>query len=456
MRNGNPLTINFQKFIPMIIAVIAFTFHIIILNRNPLIYGIDGPYYLIQIEHLINYGKLKYGDPPLSFLIFTLVTLILGGNSILATKISVALFSALSSISIYFLMKKLTSNEASGLIASISFTFNPLYIRLISDFLKNAIGIFFTLTFIHYLNKLIEKELKSKELLLTIILLSLTYMTHILDFGFALLYLLTFSLLSIVLNISRRNTIKITLILIIILIIIISITFLTFPKLFTDIYKGESFLIDLISSPIELRLTQILFDFRSGIPILPFLIAGLIISISELFENRSVNNLSLLSIIIVGLILCLPIIPLKWLWRFTLMEFIPISIILGYCISKVENRATLIALILIILSPIILQSINMGMKVGPVITINEYRELEEIAKIIPKNSAIQVRSPALYWVEYITNCDLIKGRINYELWRKYNHIFILIHKRHPSKLPFKVRIVFDGKYFILAKLIRRI
>jgi len=44
---------------------------------TPLLYGIDGPYYYIQVSHLLTEGFLKYSDPPLSFYILAAFSVML-------------------------------------------------------------------------------------------------------------------------------------------------------------------------------------------------------------------------------------------------------------------------------------------------------------------------------------------------------------------------------------------
>lgn len=50
-----------------LLSSLGFVFYLWVFVRNPLIPGIDGPYYLIQVRSLLQTGKLVYGDPPLTF-----------------------------------------------------------------------------------------------------------------------------------------------------------------------------------------------------------------------------------------------------------------------------------------------------------------------------------------------------------------------------------------------------
>ena len=58
----------------LLIWLLGFLFSLWVLTRYPLIYGVDGPYYLIQVRGLLEEGRLLYGDPPLAFILFALTS----------------------------------------------------------------------------------------------------------------------------------------------------------------------------------------------------------------------------------------------------------------------------------------------------------------------------------------------------------------------------------------------
>ncbi len=58
-----------SRLVVALIWAIGFAFYLEILTRHPLMYGIDGPYYLVQVRSLLEAGRLEYGDPPLSFVL---------------------------------------------------------------------------------------------------------------------------------------------------------------------------------------------------------------------------------------------------------------------------------------------------------------------------------------------------------------------------------------------------
>jgi hypothetical protein len=101
---------------------------------------IDSPFYLIQVRSILSTGSLVYGDPPLTFYLLSLFSVLLGDVT-LGVKVGVAFFSALSTIPAYFLMKKVGKSVLAGLIAMLLIIFSPSYITMLSNFMKNAVGI---------------------------------------------------------------------------------------------------------------------------------------------------------------------------------------------------------------------------------------------------------------------------------------------------------------------------
>jgi len=107
-------TVKNERALLSLILILGFGFYLYILTRHPLIYGIDGPYYLTQVRSLLESAHLKYGDPPLAFLIFAFFTLLSSGDIALGIRFGVALFSALSAVPLYFWIKRVTRSKMSG------------------------------------------------------------------------------------------------------------------------------------------------------------------------------------------------------------------------------------------------------------------------------------------------------------------------------------------------------
>ncbi|MFX1563135.1 MAG: hypothetical protein ACFFDP_07495, partial [Promethearchaeota archaeon] len=186
-----------------LVFFLGFGFYLWIFFRFQLMPNIDGPYYLIQVQSLLETGTLVYGDPPLTFYLLTLTTLIVGDINI-GVKVGVSFFCALSTIPAYFLMKRIGKSALAGILAMLFVIFSPLYIRMLSDFIKNAIGVCWLLAFIYFLNDLTFTKFNKRSLGLATFFLILTGLTHILAFGVALLFLGLYAVIGLIKTQNRK------------------------------------------------------------------------------------------------------------------------------------------------------------------------------------------------------------------------------------------------------------
>jgi len=442
-----------------LVWVAGFVFYLLILTRRPLMYGIDGPYYLIQVRSLLETGSLAYGDPPLSFFLFTFFTILLRGDITLGVRVGVALFSALSAVPLYFLVKRITRLELAGYVAMLVSIFSAPHIRMINDLLKNAVGVCLLLFFVYFLHEIVFGGRKGRTLFLALFSLLLTGATHILDFGVALLFLILYLAFAILLDVDRGLVVKDLGILALSVGFFACIALIVFPSLFTDFFKGLSFLQDLFTASGEADPILFLLDPIGGVLTMPILAVGLVLSVHEWRMRKKEDTLSLAAVTATGLMLSLPFIPQQWLWRFMLMEFIPISFIVGYGVSKIKMESKVMAAIflIIIIFPVVIQGLGAARPraryMSPTISEEGYHELEAIAGIIPSDSVVVVDPSVMYWVEYVTRCDIHKG-LSPTLWQSYEHVLALFQK--PLQLPHIPPgvILFDGKEFLLVGLYR--
>ena len=432
---------------------VGFAFYLWILTRHPLIYGIDGPYYLIQVGSLLKGEGLKYGDPPLAFLLFAFFT-VLVGDVTLGIRIGVALFSSLSAVPVYFIVKEATKAKHAGYVAMLACIFSVPHIRMMNDLLKNVVGACFLLFFVYYIQDLALREGNRRNLFFAAFFLILTGITHILDFGVALLFLGLYPLMAVALNFNKRSFLRSVGVVSLILGFFVAAAFLVFPSLFTDFYKGISFLSDLFSASAQSHPIFFLLDSRSGGLIIPVLVIGAVLTVYEWRGGKKGAVLTLSTATIVGTLLSLPFIPQQWLWRFLLMEFIPLAIIIGYGASKMERKIAIAIFLILCISPLVYQSIEESRRMHPTINEEGYRELEMIERILPSDSVVIAHMPVAYWIQYIAGCDIAK-RPSPDLWNSYSHAFILHQKRRPlPKLPQGSKIRFNGREFILIELPR--
>jgi len=250
-----------------LVFILIFGFYLFILTRSPLIYGSDGPYYLIQVRSLLENFSLIYGDPPFSFFIFAFFSLLLNDITF-GIKFSVAFFSALTSIPLYFWIKHVTRSKFSSYIAVFICTFSALHIRFLNGLLKNTVGAFFLMCFIFYLHSSIIGGKSKMDRFLCTVFLILTAITHILDFGVALLFLILYPIIGVIFYPEKKKYLLKTMGFMLVIILFFSIlAFITFPMLFSDFHKGLAFLNAFFSGESEYSEIQYLFNYSGGISV---------------------------------------------------------------------------------------------------------------------------------------------------------------------------------------------
>jgi len=437
-----------------LIFLVGLGFYLYILTRHPLIYGIDGPYYLVQVEHLLKTGSLKHGDPPLAFFLFAFFTVVFKDTT-LGIRVGLALVSALSSVPAYFYVKKISNSQLCGYVAMVVCLFAAPHVRLLNDLLKNAVGVLFLLCFVYYLHLVVVEEKHGKKnLALAAVFLVLTGATHVLDFGVALLFLTIYVVAGFFFLKNWKRLAKNAAILMAIIGVFAAGALAAFPSLFTDFFKGVSFLQDLFSEETgETSPALFLFDPAGGTLILPVILVGALFAFYEWKKGNEQETLAVATATIIGAFLAFPLIPPEWLWRFLLMEFIPMTIILGFVVSKIKKRTVLAAFLILCVLPLILQGIGASGKMHPMIGEEEYQQLKIISYHVPSNSVIVVDFRYGYWVEYLTGEDIAKKPPS-ELKLQYDHVLILIDKLSPRQpsLPHGTVKLVETKRYVLYQL----
>jgi len=459
------------------VFLLGFAFYLWIFLRNQLLPMIDGPYYLIQARSLLTTGGLVYGDPPLTFYLLSLFSVLLG-NITLGVKVGASFFCALSTIPAYFLMKKIGKSVLAGLIAMLLVVFSAPYIRMLTDFMKNAVGVCWLFAFIYYLHDLAFTGIRKSSLALAAFFLVLTGLTHILDFGIALVFLVFYTVMVLIFNVNRRSFLKAVGIIALVISAFVFIASTFFGFLFSDFTKVLSFFQDLTAPkgsevptptppspgpapvPQPLGAPMDVFSIVGLGTILLILSFGVILSL-YVWKKKEKESLLLLSVTtIVGFIMCFPLIPSEWLGRFQLMTVVPTAIILSYGISKMWNlnnrnsKFVATVLLAISLSFFVAQSVGITTIIRPTISDEGYLDLVNMKNQIPSSSIIAVSDYGIrYWVEYVDEVETTHGRIDElspDLWKSYSHILGLFFKNQVPPIPFKT--IFVGNVFILAEL----
>jgi len=195
--------------IPSILFSTSLLFYCFYLFREPLVYGIDGPYYLVQLLYIDNYGSIYYGDPPLTFYILYIFYRLLGDPT-LTVKTGIMLFTSLTVIPLYLYFYDNTGRVDTGLSASVVYLFSPHIVRLMGDFVKNTFGLFFLACYIYFFTKAYSSRSYRLHTVLALIFMALTFLSHILAFGILVLYTILYLIIlfSFKTGISKKSSLR--------------------------------------------------------------------------------------------------------------------------------------------------------------------------------------------------------------------------------------------------------
>ncbi len=417
-----------MDFLDVILALalvaLAFAFLYYPMATTPLVPGIDGPYYIVQVRWLLKRGWLKYPDPPLAFYVMALVALLVRDVPT-AVEVTSALVTAFSTIPAYALVRRLTGSRAAAFAAGLAAVANPFVVRLSSDFMKNSMGLLWLYSFIYFNYSYIESG-RARDLAGLLASLALCALTHILDYGVALLYAaLALPLAGKKWRRALPGAIAAAL----------SLVALTLAPFIVggDVFKGYAF-VEELTEELELELVRLdWIAFSIGI----FSSLALYGVMGSSGERRGLAIASA----VIGLALNLPIIPAKWLFRFRLMTAVPLSHCIGLLAASAEQRGRL-AVAALLLSLVAAMGFEAYRSVRPSIPPPALEELKiamDRAKAL--GAEVVVPNPRLgYWAEVLSD-DVSRHPTS----PRYVVIVLKDFRRPPPRgIP-----VFDGR-FVLA------
>jgi 4-amino-4-deoxy-L-arabinose transferase-like glycosyltransferase len=473
-----------EEFLPvLLIFLLGFGFFLWIFSRSNLIPMVDGPYYLIQIKSILTTGSLAYyGDPPLTFYLLSIFSFLLGDIA-LGVKVGVSFFCALSTIPAYFLMKKVGKSSFAGVVAMLLIIFSASYIRMLTDFMKNAVGVFFLFAFIYYLHDLAfsgakRSGLNKRSLILATFFLVLAGMTHILDFSIALLFFAIYTASVLIFDANRRPFMKAAGVITLAISAFILIATVFFGSLFNDFSSVLSFIHDLTSQtggagaaeaiPSSLNpgpIQSASQPFSNGVDIiggwgiiLLIMVIGIILCFYAWKKKQKESLVLLTAATALCSIICFPLIPSDWLFRTSLMIVVPAAIILSYGISAIWNsghkKSKLIAAIIFAVCLVFFvgQSFRIIKDIRPLVSDEGYLDLVNMKDQIPADSIVFTEHGMHYWVEYVDEVKVAGTSIEElspELWKSYSHVLFIFSK---DKLPpIAHEDIFIGKALLLAE-----
>lgn len=439
--------------IPLVIILLfSIILEMYVLTIYPISYGIDGPYYDIQVRYILRTGFPLSNDPPLVYYYLVPFVLLIG-NSSLGIKIGMSLISSLMVLPAFLLTETFTKrigveSKVPALLSAFMMTVNLFYFRMIEEFMQNLVGVFFLLWFLYFGVKWFEnfKEWK-KYGFLAIVFLICTILTHVYVAAIAIILFSILFLFNLIVKWVKTRTLpkyelKILGIFGALITVLLVPLLLLYPEIVENfIGRIDEFLNQLFS----ISGSSTAFEYT---PILMFLtipyIVGLI-AVSIYFyqgiksRNNGVNTpviskrtfLSLLYLGLTILLMFLVVIPTSWQDRFILLSFLPIALIVPIGLKFVEillsnryptkkrvRQVVIKSVAILFAFSSFFAAFQMFNTMGPTISMEQYYELEQIrTDYIP----LQVNNTGIiylddfafgyYWVIYILEMEIAVGNI---------------------------------------------
>jgi hypothetical protein len=392
------------------------------MTRTYAVPSIDGPYYYIQVNSILHTGTIQYADPPLTFYIFTAFTLAVG-NTTTGVLVGSAIFAGAASVAVYFLFKHIFKEQIPAIAAGLVTALAAEHIAMSVNLMKNALGIVFIVGLIIFLQRLLNTEKPAKwNIVGAFGCFTLAMMTHILDEGVALLFVVGYLGFSLLLSERKQYAKRFGPILVATGLTAV-LAYVLVPSYFGDFNKG----IDFVSTTATALTTS-----QSGIGgaggmgvtdpfVYLFLAVGIGLTVYEFFLGDKKKAVLLGTATLIGIGLVLPFIPTAYAWRFQVMEFLPVAVIMGYACSvltRLNRKQLAIGLMVLMLVPVAYIGYQQAVMMSPTISSTAYNELTQMASSISTDNAVLLiqgsRGNDVYWPEAILNLKAVSNATTYQ------------------------------------------
>ena len=414
---------------------LAFAVILTIQLKYPIMYGIDGPYYLIQMKHLVSNGVIKYPDPPLTYYMLAPFYL-LAEDKNLGLKIAVAFYGGLTACMLYAAFRKY--GDSSGLAASFTFTLSPFTLRLLNDFIKNYVSLLFIALFIYTLLNVKDRR---KAIAYSSLAAVASAISHVLTFGvFAVYALLALIVCQIKRDYGANRDAAASAAVTSFSILILALT--AAPQIVG--YDAQK-LLSFVENPFGHGLEKAHPSNFAASLVIGF--AGIMYSLTR----REAAELSVASGILL-ILLNLPVISNTWLFRFSLMTSILVPPIAALIIGEIRGSSKFMVFALV--TGLMLMTMLPAVSVlKPSITMKDYEELRDhLPKRVPPGSTLVIPDTRVrYWVEAL-------HEEIYEIVKKPprplpQETYLVLKKPiPPGREPPRAEIVLDGDYVRVLKL----
>lgn len=381
------------------IVIVGFALRLFFITQHPLIYGDDGPYYLIHTNALLNGTETQFYS--LIFYYFAFFSWAIGDLT-LGIKIGTSLLSALSIIPLFLLAYHFTRNKNAALFAALLGMVSFSSLLIMSNTLKEVggllLGMFFVYSILEMLGKK-QKDIMVKDLAIAATLFLLMFLVH---FPSSLYFLSIILLFLAFKSVKEGRKSKAML-----LLTLISISVLV-GVCIHDLFRGS--LVNSILALVKFSPQAQLINTRMIIYYLP-LIPFSLVSLYVLAKSKAkIPDSSLLLIWLVAGFLMTQYVLMHelWAWRFELMNYTIMILLcsIGFLLAFDYNHKVAISFAALFL---ILESMffcSYGMSASPLITNEEFGFLEYMKSILPANTVIlwgyreTYNTDYGYWLEW--------------------------------------------------------
>ena len=413
-----------------------------------LIPGINGGYYPLLVRNLLEYGSIRYPDTQLIYWIqapLSLLTRLLTGLStdqsiLLSTRIFDSFIPPLTCIPVFLFARhhlrgQVLAMPFSIVIAAFSVLYLAFLLVLTAEMQKNATGMIWLAGFIWSVTR-IQPDSSRKYLLISAVFLILTALTHIGCFAVEFLFILIYSASSIarLKGKIRKKTVMIVLSAILGLVLVSFVILSRDPDRLARVISFYLNPLRLFESPCLLILlsgqqTYFGFLFHKFLLMNVLSLAGLII----LLLNRT--NISFfdftcgLSLLLLSLLLCSPLLGIEWALRYYLMAFLPLSMASVFIFKSLKMKIQKLALlaVFLVITGFSL-TIALTAKRNPVMSSTAYKDLASLkleTNINPDDLVI-ARHGLEWWTGWVMRCRTGKEYcLKPADWDKYPAIYLL-------------------------------
>ncbi len=415
------------KYLLALVLIFALGFLLRMANaaKSPyLVKGIDGPYYISQVDYLVETGKLLHKDSPLAFY-YLLGWRLLLGDTVRALKIGMSVITGLMCLPAFFLARRITRDDTVAVLSAFLSVFNPYLFQMTYNLYKNEIGLLLLLAFFVLFFRLLSTEglrRKWRTLILLLLVFIALWATHIMATGMAVLFAISYLAVAIFRDReAARRALKLSAVAGAIAGCTLLVLAAVFPASFYKVYK-LGFLTDLLEdeseaprfAPAQAQGSWARFIVANLDPLkwfgIPALV-GLVILLRKVWRGKLVlGEAFILSTYFSWLVFVQPSISRELVFRFTLASFVPLCLVIGYGLAVVQRKLPyLIAMpvVVLVLGLSYMEASAAAMRSGTTITEGVYLELVKMRGLVPEDCAIVGMGGDAYWYEAVLHRRII-------------------------------------------------